>query len=163
MTFLEIAQNALEAYVSRRERIEPAPLGKVAACFVSYHDHKGDLRGCIGTLSPVEKDLAFEIVSNAIAAAMRDPRFLPIEPEELPGIRTEVSVLGDLELVPDTTHLDVKRFGVVVQSGGRRGVLLPDLEGIETVSQQISIAKRKAHIPEHESVTLKRFEVIKYS
>lgn len=158
-----IARLAAEAYVNHRKRLAPAPFGRRAACFVSYHDSQGDLRGCIGSLSPSQADLADEIVANAIAAAMRDPRFLPLEPEELKNLQVEVSVLGELEAIPDISYLDVKRYGVVVMSGSKRGVLLPDLAGIDQAEQQVAIAKRKAGIGPYEQVALERFEIIKYS
>lgn len=157
-----LAREALEAYVRHRQRLQTEPFGYAAACFVSYHDAAGQLRGCIGTLAPSKPDLADEVVANAISAAVRDPRFLPIAPEELDGLQVEVSVLGQMEQVSDASALDVKRYGVVVQSGAKRGVLLPDLEGIESVAQQIDIAKRKAGIGVGEPIHLERFEVIKY-
>lgn len=159
----ELARQALEAYVTKRKRIDPEPIGKQAACFVSYHAANGELRGCIGTLAPDKADLAQEIVANAISAAMRDPRFLPIEPEELPGISVEVSVLGPLEAIASADELDVKRYGVVLESGRKRGVLLPDLEGVDTVAKQLEITMRKAGIRPGDPTQMERFEVIKYS
>ena len=132
-----------------------------AGAFVSLHKD-GELRGCIGTILPTTGSVAEEILQNAISACSRDPRFSPVEVSELDEIVYSVDVLGEPERIFDTKDLDVKKFGVIVENGGRRGVLLPDLEGIDTVEQQISIAKQKANIGVREKVDLWRFEVIRH-
>lgn len=131
-----------------------------AGTFVSLHE-AGELRGCIGTIAATEKNVAEEIISNAIAACSRDPRFPPVAVYELEDIVCSVDVLGDAE--PCTrADLDPTRYGVIVSSGWARGVLLPDLEGVDTVEQQVAIARRKAGIALGEPVSLERFEVIRH-
>lgn len=129
-----------------------------AGSFVSIHKN-GDLRGCIGTILATRKSLAAEIIANAVSAATRDPRFPKITAEELPFLEINVDVLSEPEIVAGPDDLDAKKYGVIVQNGNRLGVLLPDLEGVDTVDEQISIAKRKAGIGENETVELLRFSV----
>ena len=161
--FCSLARRTLTRFVLEGKRPESlAPLGTRAGCFVSLHDSAGELRGCIGTIEPRRDDLSEEIVENAIAAGTRDPRFMPVEPGELAGLRVEVSVMQPLERIDGAIDLDVKRYGVVVEAGSRRGVLLPDLEGVDTVDRQLAIVKRKARIGAHEPIKLWRFEVEKY-
>ncbi|MBR6444695.1 MAG: AmmeMemoRadiSam system protein A, partial [Firmicutes bacterium] len=119
-------------------------------------------RGCIGTILPTQDSVAEEIIENAVSASTRDPRFDPIRPDELKFLEINVDVLSEPEPIESKDMLDVKRYGVIVTSGGRRGLLLPDLDGVDTVDQQISIAKRKAGIGEDEPVSLQRFEVIRH-
>ena len=131
------------------------------ACFVSLHDARGALRGCIGTLAPTRATLAEEILANAFAAARRDRRFAPLEPGELPGLSVKVDVLSVPEPALGLEDLDPGRYGVVVTGPrGERGVLLPDLEGIDTAEQQVRIACRKAGLAwGSEAITLQRFTV----
>ncbi|MCR4690556.1 MAG: AmmeMemoRadiSam system protein A [Lachnospiraceae bacterium] len=136
--------------------------GEKAGAFVSLHK-QGQLRGCIGTIGPVRETLAEEIIENAVSAAVHDSRFLPVEKEELPLLEYSVDVLGQIEPVESTDQLDVKRYGVIVSKGGRRGLLLPNLEGVDSVDTQIAIAKRKGGIGENErDYTLERFEVVRH-
>ena len=121
-------------------------LQKQAACFVSLHTAKGDLRGCIGTIYPVQKTLKEEIAANALSAAFRDPRFEPLQKNELHDLDISVDILGEPEEIDSINKLDPKKYGVIVASGYQRGVLLPDLDGIDTVEQQLDIACRKAGI-----------------
>ena len=123
---------------------------------------RGMLRGCIGTFQPAEKDVAAEIVRNAISAATCDPRFSPVRSEELERLEYSVDVLSDPVQVNGLPDLDPRRYGVIVKAGGRRGLLLPDLEGVDTVEQQVGIAMQKAGIEPGTSVTLFRFEVKRY-
>jgi AmmeMemoRadiSam system protein A len=129
--------------------------------FVSIHK-QGRLRGCIGTIEPIRKNLALEIIFNAVAACARDPRFYPVSESELKDLEISVDVLTEPEKISDKKELNVQRFGVIVVSGSRRGLLLPDLEGIDSVEQQIIIAKRKAGIEVDEVVELYRFEVVRH-
>ena len=130
--------------------------------FVSIHEH-GKLRGCIGTISPVRDCLAQEIIDNAVSASTRDPRFDPIRAGELKWLEISVDVLGDPEPVSSPDELDVKRYGVIVTKGRKRGLLLPDLDGVDTVEEQISIAKSKAGIADWDKkVELQRFEVVRH-
>jgi AmmeMemoRadiSam system protein A len=123
---------------------------------------RGMLRGCIGTFQPCEPDIAREIVRNAVSAATCDPRFSPVREDELEDIEYSVDVLTAPEEVKDTRDLDPKRYGVIVQAGRRRGLLLPDLEGVDSVEEQVGIAMQKAGIPAGTPVTLFRFEVRRY-
>jgi AmmeMemoRadiSam system protein A len=132
-----------------------------AAVFVSLHRH-GQLRGCIGTLMPTQQNITEEIRHNALSACSRDPRFYPVIAEELGDLEIQVDVLSPSRPITSRDELDVKRYGVIVQANGRRGVLLPDLEGVDTVSDQIKIALRKAGIDPSEAYTLERFEVVRH-
>jgi AmmeMemoRadiSam system protein A len=132
-----------------------------AGAFVSIKK-LGDLRGCIGTIEPTCDDLAQEIIHNAVAAATRDPRFEPIDESELPYLSYSVDVLSPPEPVNGPEELDPRRYGVVVQSGRRRGLLLPDLPGVDSVEEQVGIARSKAGILPGEPVDLYRFQVERY-
>lgn len=160
---LRLARLAVESYV-REGKVLAAParpkglLAESAGVFVSLKV-EGQLRGCIGTFQPTEPNIAGEIIRNAIAAATRDPRFPPVEPEELGRLEYSVDVLTPPERVDDLDSLDPKRYGVIVQAGSRRGLLLPDLEGVDSVAMQIDIARRKAGIPAGTPVELYRFGV----
>ncbi len=135
-----------------------------AACFVSLHEKvDGSLRGCIGTIRAMKGALADEIMQNAVSAALEDPRFPPVEAGELAGLELSVDVLESPEDVATPDKLDAKRFGVIVSSGYRRGLLLPDLPGVETVEEQLAIAKRKAGIAPDEPCRLQRFTVTRYT
>ena len=129
--------------------------------FVSLHAH-GQLRGCIGTIGPTTENVAWEIVQNAVSACSRDPRFAPVRADELDSLEYSVDVLGEPETVSSPEELDVKKYGVIVSCGGRRGLLLPDLEGVDTVAQQIDIAREKGGISSREKYTLERFEVVRH-
>lgn len=165
--YVRLARQTLEAYVERGETIAlPKGLpdemtGKRAGVFVSLKK-QGQLRGCIGTISATTKSVAAEIIQNAVSAGAQDPRFDPVRPDELDELVYSVDVLGDAEDIPSPDDLDVKRYGVIVSSGHRRGLLLPNLPGIDTVKDQISIARRKADIRENEKITLQRFEVVRH-
>lgn len=165
--YVRLARKSIQSCVIEGQELEcPKDLPeelfqKKAGVFVSIKKN-GALRGCIGTIAPVQDNIALEIIRNAISAAVSDPRFDPIEPEELKDLVISVDVLGDAEEIAGKEELDVKRYGVIVSKGYKRGLLLPNLEGIDTVEQQISIAKQKAGIPEEDAVTLQRFEVVRH-
>lgn len=131
------------------------------SCFVTLKKD-GELRGCIGTVQPVKENLASEIKHNAIAAGTQDPRFWPVQAAELPLISISVDVLGEMEKINGYDDLDPQRYGVVVRRGGKVGLLLPHLEGVDTVEEQVNIAKQKAGIHSGEEVELWRFEVERY-
>ena len=122
----------------------------------------GKLRGCIGTLAATRKNVAEEILQNAVSACSRDPRFPPVAEAELPGLEISVDVLGELEPIESPDQLDVKRYGVVVSHAYKRGLLLPNLEGVDTVEEQIAIARQKGGIRESEPYRLERFEVVRH-
>jgi AmmeMemoRadiSam system protein A len=131
-----------------------------AACFVSLKK-RGDLRGCIGTLSPAEPDLGREIARNARSASTQDPRFRAVRPDELDELSVSVDVLSQSE--PCTlADLDPERYGVIVASGFRRGVLLPDLTGIDSVAVQLGVVLQKAGIDPSEDFDVERFTVDRY-
>jgi len=161
---VELARQTIETYV-RTGRVPDPPhplppeMQRRAGVFVSIHRKDGSLRGCIGTPEPVAANLAEEIIQNAISAATRDPRFPPISERELEDLDISVDVLSPPERVYSLDDLDPKRYGVIVQSGLRRGLLLPDLEGVDTVEEQVAIACRKAGILFGDDVELYRFTV----
>lgn len=157
-----LARRVLQEYLNQGQWKPQQRLGQRAGCFVSLHTSVGELRGCIGTLEATKDDLAAEIAENAVSAATRDSRFPPVTSSELDDLSIEVSVLHPLESIDNPNHLDPKRYGVVVERGWKRGVLLPDLKGIDSIAQQIAIAKRKAGIDQDESVQLWRFIVEKH-
>lgn len=132
------------------------------ACFVSIKKKNGKLRGCIGTLSPLYASLDIEIVANAVSASTRDPRFPPMTKDELDGVIFSVDVLSVPEPIIGIEQLDPKKYGVIVARGYRRGVLLPDLEGVDTSEQQVQIAAMKAGLYDLEDITLERFTVERY-
>jgi AmmeMemoRadiSam system protein A len=132
------------------------------ACFVSIKTLSGDLRGCIGTILPARPSLDLEIIENAVSSSTRDPRFPPMKKTDLDNVVFSVDVLSEPEKISDKSMLDVKKWGVIVSKGGRRGVLLPDLDGVDTVDEQIEIASRKAGIFDNTAVTLERFSVGRY-
>jgi len=139
----------------------PPELVTRAGVFVSIKK-AGQLRGCIGTFSPTQETIAKEIIANAIKSASEDPRFPPIDQSELAGMTISVDVLSEPEPCTES-QLDPSRFGVIVQSGWRKGLLLPDLEGVESVESQLSIAKSKAGITSGEPVQLSRFTVERHT
>jgi AmmeMemoRadiSam system protein A/AmmeMemoRadiSam system protein B len=163
-----LARAAVEAYVLSDVQIDPplqchGLLAARAACFVSLKTLGGQLRGCIGTIEPVKDTLAEELIANAINAATRDPRFSPVKPEELENLCFSVDVLS----VPEPAtfdELDPIVYGVIVEddSGSHRGLLLPDLEGVDTVTKQVEIAARKAGIPPETPMRLWRFRVNRF-
>ena len=165
--YVRLARLSLETYVNTGRRAElPADLpdemtGARAGVFVSIHQG-GRLRGCIGTVYPVTRSVAEEILRNAVAAGHEDNRFPPVRKEELVTLTYSVDVLGVSETVYSREDLDPKRYGVVVTGGRRRGLLLPNLDGVETVEQQLEIACQKAGIDVDSSYTMERFEVVRH-
>jgi uncharacterized protein, PH0010 family len=134
---------------------------KRAGVFVSIHKH-GELRGCIGTFEPAKSNVAEEIIANAISSATRDPRFPPVDASELADLEYSVDILTEPEPIKDIEELDPKKYGIIVESGFRRGLLLPDLEGVDTVEEQIAICRLKAGISYSEPVSLYRFQVRRF-
>ena len=132
------------------------------SCFVSIKTKNGDLRGCIGTLSPVQESLDKEIIANAVSASTRDPRFPPMTKDELSNVVFSVDVLSEAEPIESITQLNPKMYGVIVSKGYRHGVLLPDLEGVDTAEQQVQIAAMKAGLYDLDGVKLERFTVTRY-
>jgi hypothetical protein len=162
---VQLARQAVESYVQMHVVIKPGELApemkERAGVFVSLKKH-GQLRGCIGTFEPTQASVAEEIIENAISSATGDPRFSPVSPSELGSLDYSVDILTHPEPVEDKTQLDAKKYGVIVAAGPRRGLLLPDLEGVDSVDMQISICRQKAGIMPSEPVELYRFEVRRY-
>jgi AmmeMemoRadiSam system protein A len=163
---LWLARHAVEHHVRAQLVLTPpddppALLREPGAVFVTLRVGK-TLRGCIGTLGPTKPTLANEIIANAVAAATRDPRFSPVAADELARLLYEVAIVGALEAIRGEHDLDPDQYGVVVEAGSRRGVLLPAIEGVTSVRQQVAIARSKALIRPHDAVTLYRFTVTRF-
>ena len=163
---VKLAKETVETYVREGKTIEPPKrltpeMKEKAGVFVSIHK-LGGLRGCIGTFEPQQTNVAKETVTNAVSSATRDPRFPPITPQELKDLEYNVDVLTPPEPVEGEDQLDPKKYGCIVECDLRRGLLLPDLEGVDTVDYQISICRQKAGIMPYEPVKLYRFQVKRY-
>jgi AmmeMemoRadiSam system protein A len=163
----ELARRAIRTYLLEGREIPPPAdldpeLAQPAAVFVTLLTAGGELRGCIGSLAPTTANVATETIDRAIAAATTDPRFAPVALDEVDRLTIEVSILTQPEPVESLAALDPRRYGVVVEDGGRRGVLLPGLEGIDDTAQQVALARRKAGIAAGREVRLARFAVVKY-
>lgn len=139
----------------------PAEIKSQAGVFVSFKK-RGELRGCIGTFGPTQPTAAAEIIRNAVSAGTEDPRFRPIEQEEIPGLEISVDILSSPERIAGPDKLNPKVYGVIVRKGQRSGLLLPDLEGVDTIEEQVGIARQKAGIRPEEVVELYRFSVTRY-
>jgi AmmeMemoRadiSam system protein A len=164
---VRLARMSLETYVKTGRYADPPQglpdtlTGSRAGAFVSLKKD-GRLRGCIGTIAPTRACLAEEILHNAVSAGTGDPRFPPVRKEELETLVYSVDVLGEPEPIASEAELDPKKYGVIVEQGTRRGLLLPDLAGVDTPDLQIAIARRKAGIGPDEPVKLWRFEVVRH-
>jgi AmmeMemoRadiSam system protein A len=164
---VRLARLTLESYVRDRKVISvpqwvPNEMKEdKSGVFVSIKK-QGQLRGCIGTISPTRNNVAEEIIYNAISSGTRDTRFEPVTPEELSKLVYSVDVLKEPEPIVSIDELDVDKYGVIVRSGYRTGLLLPNLEGVETPEQQVQIALQKAGIRPYEDYEMERFEVIRY-
>jgi len=162
----ELARKSAETFIKTGQEI-PLPqeltpeMTAKAGVFVCIKK-KGNLRGCVGTFTPCAKNVAEEIIRNAISAATRDPRFDPVTEDELRDLEYSVDLLSPPEKVSDITELNPKKYGVIVLHGSRKGLLLPDLEGVDSVEEQLRIAKMKACISPGENVEIFRFTVSRY-
>ena len=165
--YVRLARASVETYVRTGRRanvpdgLPQELLEKRAGAFVSLHIN-GRLRGCIGTTGPTTDCLAQEIIQNGVSACSRDPRFPAVRVSELESLEYSVDVLAEPEDIASEDELDVKKYGVIVSDGYRRGLLLPDLEGVDSVAEQIAIARQKAGIGPHEKINLQRFEVVRH-
>ncbi len=169
---VELARAAMVAYVRDHQRIEPPAdwspeMQQPAGVFVSLHLPGGALRGCIGTIEPRCGSLTAEVIENAISAASRDPRFLPVREDELGTLDISVDVLTPPEPIDSVQDQNPKQHGLIVQSlrhRSKRGLLLPDLEGIDTAADQLYYTRvHKANITDpKEPVQLYRFQVMRY-
>ena len=164
--YVRLARMSLEAYVHDKKLIRrpdglPEEMSERAGVFVSLKK-SGRLRGCIGTISPTTRSVADEIIKNAVSAGTGDPRFDPVTEDELDSLVYSVDVLAEAEPITSMDALDVKRYGVIVTKGMRRGLLLPNLEGVDSPQQQVSIALQKAGISNNEDYSMERFEVVRH-
>ena len=166
--WVRLARLALETYVRTGRPLERLPedlppelTGQAAGTFVSLH-MDGRLRGCIGTISPTQENTAWEIVRNAVSACSRDPRFSPVRTDELDRLEYSVDVLGQPEAVDSPAQLDPRLYGVIVSCDHRRGLLLPDLDGVDTAEQQLDIARQKGGIRTGEPYKIERFKVVRH-
>lgn len=165
--YVALAREALETFVRThtfigvRETLPKELLERKGGVFVCIKKF-GELRGCIGTIGPMQENLAQEIIHNAISAGTKDPRFLSVEAKELPYLEYSVDILKEAEPIETLEELDVKRYGVIVRDEHRRGLLLPDIEGVETPWEQVHIALNKAGMDPEEPFVLERFEVIRH-
>lgn len=165
--YVRLARHAIEEFVRTGKRPQtpqglPEELYRSrAGAFVSLKED-GKLRGCIGTIQAAQRSLAEEIVHNAVSACSEDPRFPPVEAWETQRLTISVDILEETERISSPEELDPARYGVIVTKGAKRGLLLPNLEGVDTVEEQIAIAKQKAGLKAHEEVSLERFEVIRH-
>ena len=162
---VKLAREAVESYVGQDKVLKPKELTdemkQRSGVFVSIKKH-GELRGCIGTFEPSRANVAEEIVANAISSATQDPRFASVVVSELGDLEYSVDILTEPEPVDSIDQLDPKKYGVIVECGFRRGLLLPDLEGVATAEKQIEICRAKAGISADEPIKLYRFEVRRY-
>jgi AmmeMemoRadiSam system protein A len=162
---VKLAKDTVENYIRHGKVIRPEQLSdemkEKAGVFVSIKKH-GNLRGCIGTFEATQKNVAEEIIHNAISSATQDPRFPPVRASELDELEYSIDILTPPKPVADTTKLDVKKHGIIVQCGWQRGLLLPDLEGVDTLQQQIDICRMKAGIQPDDPVEIFSFEVRRY-
>jgi len=165
---VQLARKTLEEYLQEKKKINlpawtPDIFKKKAGVFVSLHK-KGKLRGCIGTFLPTQSNITHEIINNAISAATKDPRFLPVEKQELKEIDISVDILSQPKKISSLEELNPKKYGIIVSRGGQRGLLLPNLKEVDTIKYQVEIAKQKAglfDIPTNK-LTIQRFTVKRY-
>ncbi|MEW6586485.1 MAG: AmmeMemoRadiSam system protein A [Nitrospirota bacterium] len=163
---VELAKKSVERHVREGKEFDipnplPPEMSAKAGVFVCLKK-QGELRGCIGTYMPACSNVGAEVIANAISAASKDPRFRPVTKDELNDIEYTVDVLSCPEKVDDLSSLDPKKYGIIVVSDFRRGLLLPDLEGVETIEEQVRITRMKAGILPHEEVEIYRFQVKRY-
>lgn len=163
---VELAKKSVEEFVKNKKEIYPpdklnTEMTTKAGVFVSIKK-KGNLRGCIGTFMPCTENVANEIIRNAISAATQDPRFDPVTEDELSDLEYSVDVLSAPEKVSNISELDPKKYGVIVVHGSRKGLLLPDLDGVDSVEEQLRIARMKAWINPDEKLEISRFTVARY-
>jgi AmmeMemoRadiSam system protein A len=162
---IAVAKGTVESFIKNNvvptAKADTPELQEQAGVFVSIKK-QGELRGCIGTYEPTKSNVAEEIISSAMGAATRDPRFLPITPNELADLEYSIDVLSKPEPVNNTEELDPKKYGIIVEGSGRKGLLLPNLETVDTVEEQIEIARSKAQLSPDDDIKLYRFEVKRY-
>ena len=163
---VQLARQAVETYIRQGQVFQLPELApemmRRAGVFVSIYK-KGELRGCIGTYEPQKANVAEEVITNAISSATRDPRFLRVRPDELEDLDYSIDVLTIPQAIPDKDHLDPRKYGVIVEAGFKKGLLLPNLAGVDTAESQIDICRQKGGITPDEPIRLYRFEVRRYT
>jgi len=162
-----LARKSIAYYLQNRKKLPlpddlpPELIEQQAGVFVSLK--KGErLRGCIGTFLPNKDNIALEIIENAISSAIHDPRFSPVTLDEVGSLSISVDLLSVPEEIKNNSQLNPKKYGVIVSCGYKKGLLLPDLEGVDTIEQQIDIARQKAGIYADEDFKIERFEIKRY-
>ena len=165
--YVALARRTIATYLETGQVLEPprpipADMAEPGAVFVSLHTADGLLRGCRGTIAPSEPTLAEEIIKTAIASATDDPRFLPMTLDETDGLDIKVDVLSAMEPVVDINELDEKVYGVLIRSGHRRALLLPDIGAVDSVPRQLELVRKKAGLQPDEPADLYRFTVTRY-
>lgn len=164
---VSLARKTVEYYINTGNKllipnnINKELINNKKAVFVTLHEY-GKLRGCIGTIMPCHESLAQEVIENAIKSCSIDNRFEPVSQNELEYLEYSVDTLSDIESIESRDELDVKKYGVIVNSGYKRGLLLPNIDGIDTIEDQIKIAMKKGNISNNETITLERFEVKRF-
>lgn len=163
---VKIAKESVELFIRSGKVLEVVETPELKeyflikkACFVTLKIY-GKLRGCIGTIHPTQSNLVKEVIKNSISASTNDPRFQPVTLDELSNLTYSVDVLEPMELVSSLDELDPKKYGIYIKSDFRSGLLLPDIEGIDTIEEQLEITKLKAGI-KNEDFKIYRFEVIR--
>jgi AmmeMemoRadiSam system protein A len=164
--FVRLAKETIRSYLTNG--VIPQPPKDLAeeflekrGVFVSIKKH-GQLRGCIGTVEPTKNNVAEELIHNAVSASTQDPRFPSITLDELEDLTISVDLLSPLEKVTDSSQLDPKKYGILVSSKSKKGVLLPNLEGVDTIEEQLRISKSKGGIAHQEKFEIQRFEVKRF-
>lgn len=165
--FIILAHQAIAAYLKTGQIISPSTplpddMTQPRPLFVSLHTADGTLRGCRGILAPTQSNLAETIIQTAVASAIDDPRFPPMRPEELEGLDVKIDLLSPMEPVNDINELNEKVYGVLIQAGQRRALLLPDIPMVDSVPRQLELVRRKAGLSPHEPAQLYRFTVTRY-
>ena len=166
-SYVNLAFESLKYYFDTKQKMSIPPnlpeemLTNKAGVFVSLYKFD-TLRGCIGTILPTTNTIAEEIINNSLSAALNDYRFPPLTKEELKWLNISVYILKEPEPISSLDMLDVHKYGIIVTHGLKRGVLLSDLDGVDTIKKQIAIAKEKASIKPNEDCKIERFEVIKH-
>ena len=161
---VDVARGAIARHLEQPGPVaKPLPdsLSESRGVFITLRQADGSLRGCMGHIRPILPTLQEEVAACAVAAASRDPRFSPVAAEELSSLNIEISILEPPEPIASKAELDPNQFGVIIRAGSKTGLLLPNLDGVDTVDYQLSIAMRKGGIAPSEDYTLERFRVLK--
>lgn len=164
--YVKLARKSLEHYIKYGEyltfpkNLPSEMINTKRGVFVSLHEN-GELRGCIGTIHPSYENCGMEIIKNAVEAGENDSRFSPVKEDEFSSIEYSVDVLSEPEKA-SVKNLDPKTYGVIVRNGSRCGLLLPNLDGVDSVEEQIKIALKKANIETFEDYSIERFTVTRH-